>query len=737
MSVYALPRWGVAPLVRAVRRLGLSARIIVLGLVLLIPTPVLLTAFISLTQSQIQFATRERAGLVVLAPTLQALTQVTAGRSPDLRAVTAAIATQPQLGLASTWRKIAGSAGSAGSVGSAGSAGSGVGDAKAFAAQLTQFITETGNASSLVLDPDLDSFYLMDALVVQLPNALVAATEASSSATGTTPVAVVTLAADAGVLGDAAASLARDIGYATSHTAAPDLATRLAPLQSVRQALTDRRVEILSSLQKPGALTGAQGADPTSGQPSRPTTNAVSSSAAKAVTPLVAALDQLLLARISTQRAHERLVLAIAAACALLGLWFAAAVVWTTRSDTNRTVSAAVALAANALTDPAASRALTGEDVDADGQGAQERDLRLPVIGHDEISRLAAAFNSVLDGIDAGRQQILDGQAERARIAMQGAERQRVADQTVRTRAQTVIDETASSVAIELNELKDQVDVVRQAANTIDARVTEADEATREVVTQAGSADQLVSDLMASLSQVNVMAEVIAGVADQTKLLALNATIEAARAGTAGRGFSVVANQVKELAGTTARSTLQITGTISALESRTSDVAAAIRAMGAGISRVDGATEMLRRVAHQQFSVVNQLEHRVNETVDRIDSMSNLTSRLERRQSTRVPVDGPVTIIVGGRRYDAMLVDLSEGGLKAQLPEGDILHTGQDAAVEFRLPEQTTLISAPVLVRKVDDFTRAAGFKFANPTPAMLTMLRDYVDEATGAVTFF
>src|SRR6202012_5152048 len=101
----------------------------------------------------------------------------------------------------------------------------------------------------------------------------------------------------------------------------------------------------------------------------------------------------------------------------------------------------------------------------------------------------------------------------------------------------------------------------RAAAGTIDDRVAAVDALTRGVVDQAREVDRVLGPLGQSLQQVATMAQLIAGVSDQTKLLALNATIEAARAGSAGQGFTVVASEVKELASPSAPPADQATAT--------------------------------------------------------------------------------------------------------------------------------------------------------------------------------
>jgi len=101
----------------------------------------------------------------------------------------------------------------------------------------------------------------------------------------------------------------------------------------------------------------------------------------------------------------------------------------------------------------------------------------------------------------------------------------------------------------------------------------------------AHRASDAVTQLSQSLQKINAIAATIREISDQTNLLALNAAIEAARAGEAGRGFAVVADEVRKLAERTGSSTGEIAGIVRSVESQASTAVAAMAAVDADVQR--------------------------------------------------------------------------------------------------------------------------------------------------------
>ncbi|AZG85951.1 methyl-accepting chemotaxis protein [Pseudomonas syringae pv. pisi str. PP1] len=189
----------------------------------------------------------------------------------------------------------------------------------------------------------------------------------------------------------------------------------------------------------------------------------------------------------------------------------------------------------------------------------------------------------------------------------------------------TAMNEMASTVQEVARNTEDASQSAKQASERAAHGSSVVQHATREIGQLAGEVQQLgqaMQRLTEDSGKIGSVIDVIKAVAEQTNLLALNAAIEAARAGEQGRGFAVVADEVRSLAQRTQNSTTEIEALIQALQKGTG---AASGLMDASLQRTEG-TVVLARQAEQALVEINQ-------SIGTIEQMSQQISAAAEQQS--------------------------------------------------------------------------------------------------------
>jgi len=294
-----------------------------------------------------------------------------------------------------------------------------------------------------------------------------------------------------------------------------------------------------------------------------------------------------------------------------------------------------------------------------DDIAAGEGDLtrRLPINSDDELGQLAGSFNRFVEKIHGLVRQIVDmtgqltelvgqvsAQAQRSEQAM---DRQRHETDQVAT-AINEMSAAAHEVARSAQgaaEAAQKTDQEGQAAKlVVDGSIQRIHTLVDDIRSSGVSLDSLQKDVQSIVS----VLDVIRSIAEQTNLLALNAAIEAARAGEAGRGFAVVADEVRALASRTQQSTQEIQGMIDRLQQGTEQAVSSMRrssdagdvtseqANKAGtsldaiahlIGTINAMNAQIASAAEEQTAVAEEINRSVHQIAVAVDSVASETQQ--------------------------------------------------------------------------------------------------------------
>ncbi len=292
-----------------------------------------------------------------------------------------------------------------------------------------------------------------------------------------------------------------------------------------------------------------------------------------------------------------------------------------------------------------------------DDIAAGEGDLtrRLAVTSNDELGELATSFNRFVDKIHGMVRQVTEmtgqlnglvsevsSQAQRSESAM---ERQRHETDQVATAinemsaAAQEVAKSAQGASVAAQQTDEQG---RTAKRVVDGSIRQIHALVDDIRKSGTSLDSLQQDVSSIVSVLGV----IRSIAEQTNLLALNAAIEAARAGEAGRGFAVVADEVRALASRTQQSTQEIQGMIDRLQHGTQEAVSAMRrsseagdgtstqaneagvslsTIGELIATINSMNAQIASAAEEQTAVAEEINRSVHQIAGAVESVADET----------------------------------------------------------------------------------------------------------------
>ena len=304
-------------------------------------------------------------------------------------------------------------------------------------------------------------------------------------------------------------------------------------------------------------------------------------------------------------------------------------------------------------------------------------DTRIDLKGKDELAVIARSFNDFISRVHESIQNVAMNSQELATTAQQVSDHAALTqghctsqrDRTTQVATAihqlgATVEEVASNASQAAQVAKQATEQAQSGGEVVDGASTQIDSLRQDLE----QATDVVESLAVQVEDISSILDTIRGISEQTNLLALNAAIEAARAGEQGRGFAVVADEVRKLASLSADSTEEIQGVINRLQEESTKAVSAmsngrdqsaivvekaaeanssLKQISAHISHISDQNIQVATATEEQSSVVGEINRNVEDINLLTEETANVAQQLNSSSSHLKQLSGQLDTLVG------------------------------------------------------------------------------------------